>query len=114
VKSESLSSCTFGSYNIGGGNPSTWIDTDPLFEIGNSNDFQNTSNALTVLKNGNIGIGTHTPSRILHVKSDANPRILVEAPSDQAPELNLQRGTITHAFYINGNNDLVFTAQVTG
>jgi hypothetical protein len=58
--------------------------------------------------NGYVGIGTTNPSRLLHVYSDTNPRILVEAPAGQSPELNLQRGTVTHALYVNSGNDLVF------
>nr|MBA3705449.1 hypothetical protein [Bacteroidota bacterium] len=36
----------------------TWEPLDPLFVIGNGVDDNNRSNALTVLKNGNVGIGT--------------------------------------------------------
>jgi hypothetical protein len=62
----------------------------------------------TAITGGNVGIGTTAPNRLLHLYGDANPRLLIEAPSTQAPELNLQRGTTTHAIYINGDNDLVF------
>jgi len=57
---------------------------------------------------GYFGIGTYSPSRLLHIYGATNPRILVESPSGQAPEINLQRGTTTHAMYINSGNDLVF------
>ena len=60
-------STSIGTLNIGGGDPINWIETDPLFEIGNSNDPNNRSNALTVLKNGNVGIGTATPSDVLSI-----------------------------------------------
>jgi hypothetical protein len=61
-------SCTaIGSYNVGGGSATTWVATDPLFEIGNSQNFNSHSNAMTVLKNGNVGIGTTTPSALLEV-----------------------------------------------
>ncbi|PWK19675.1 tail fiber domain-containing protein [Xanthomarina spongicola] len=49
-----FNSMSIGQLNIGGGNPESWIPTDPLFEIGNSTDPSNRSNALTVLKNGTI------------------------------------------------------------
>ncbi len=39
----------------------TWVPTDPLFVVGNGQNLQKTANALTVLKNGNVGIGTPTP-----------------------------------------------------
>ncbi len=55
---EAYASLAIGRYNIGGGNHSAWIDTDPVFEIGNGRAAQNgeteptLSNALTVYKNG--------------------------------------------------------------
>jgi|GEM_PF-6345325 len=68
---QSLLSTAFGSYNIGAytffddGNDSndgdtTWYATDPLLEVGNSDDANLKSNALTILKNGKTAIGTHT------------------------------------------------------
>jgi hypothetical protein len=45
----------------------TWVPTDPLFVIGNGANSQKVANALTVLKNGNVGIGTVTPSEKLDV-----------------------------------------------
>ena len=61
TKVQSVSSTAIGQFNIGGGDPEVWINTNPLFEIGNGQDDGNRSNALTVLKNGNVGIGTETP-----------------------------------------------------
>ncbi len=74
TKSESFASVAIGRNNIGGGfagvesNPNSylsWVETDPLFEIGNS--LYRSSNALTVLKNGNVGIGRHQPTSLLEV-----------------------------------------------
>jgi len=61
-----LASTAIGRYNIGGGSTFSWISADPLFEIGNGTSATR-SNALTVLKNGNVGIGTSTPSHKLEV-----------------------------------------------
>ena len=44
-----------------------WNNNDRLFVIGNSNSFSSRSNAMTVLKNGKIGIGTDTPEELLHI-----------------------------------------------
>jgi len=46
--------------------------TDRIFQIGNGNeyfgvDFPYGSNAMTVLRSGNVGIGTETPSATLHI-----------------------------------------------
>jgi hypothetical protein len=40
-----------------------------LFEIGNGTDYNTRRNAMTVLQNGNVGIGTTTPQSFLHVKN---------------------------------------------
>jgi hypothetical protein len=66
TKAESYNSMAIGRYNVGGGNPSSWVDTDPLFEIGNGN-FGTPANAMTVLKNGNVGLGAITPAYKLDV-----------------------------------------------
>ncbi|MFC0604196.1 tail fiber domain-containing protein [Winogradskyella pulchriflava] len=54
ITASALFSTAIGGFNIGGGDPLTWVGTDPVFEIGNGTDFGNKSNALTVLKNGTI------------------------------------------------------------
>ncbi|MEO7101168.1 MAG: hypothetical protein ABI162_17580 [Luteolibacter sp.] len=66
TSAESYGSLAVGSYNLGGGDPNTWIPTDPLFEIGNANPevTEVRSNALTVYKNGNMdvqGVVTSAP-----------------------------------------------------
>lgn len=73
IIAEAAHSTTFGRKNIGGGDPILWKEKDPLFEIGNG-DHENPRNALTVLKNGNMGITTHTPQVKLHITggTDAN------------------------------------------
>ena len=67
TKAEAHASTAIGRYNVGGGDPSSWVDTDPLFEIGNGTSVVNRANAMTVLKNGNVGIGTITPTYKLDV-----------------------------------------------
>lgn len=69
----SYSSVVMGRYNVRNNafNSEEWIDTDPLFVIGNGNgqrrDPDQFSNALTVLKNGNVGVGTADPEQALDV-----------------------------------------------
>ncbi len=48
-----------GAYNdsITSSSTSTWVDTDPLFLIGNGTSNVVRKNAVTVLKNGKVGIG---------------------------------------------------------
>lgn len=69
----SYSSTAIGRSNIGGGSPTTWVGTEPLFEVGNGE--ANRSNAFTILKNGKIGIGTHKPNALLHL-TDGNEATL--------------------------------------
>ena len=65
---ESFASVALGRFNIGGGNSTTWVATDPIFEVGIGTTSAARTNAVTVLKNGNVGIGTINPSYSLHVK----------------------------------------------
>ncbi len=57
---------------LGNTSITSWVDTDPLFVIGNGdwNPWDTTGtrhNAVTVLKNGKVGIGTTQPGELLHV-----------------------------------------------
>ena len=65
-------SLAIGRYNVGGGSATSWVSTDPLFEIGIGTSSSNKANALTVLKNGNVGIGIAGPNTLLHIKKDQN------------------------------------------
>jgi hypothetical protein len=67
---QSYNSMAIGSYNIGGGSPNEWLNSDPIFEIGIGQSTNSRHNALTVLKNGRHGILTNSPKASLHVKDD--------------------------------------------
>lgn len=58
----SFASLSIGRYNMGGGNDTLWLDSDPLFEIGNGTGPNSKNNAMTVLKSGNVGIGIASPA----------------------------------------------------
>ena len=64
---QSYSSMAVGRYNVGGGNSTSWVSTDPIFEIGIGTSNSNRINAVTVRKDGNVGIGTTVPLAALHV-----------------------------------------------
>jgi hypothetical protein len=70
VQSQALGSFVIGRWNETTGDPNNWVDTEPLFVIGNGYRLGPNiirRNALTVLKNGNIGIGISSPTQKLHV-----------------------------------------------
>jgi Chaperone of endosialidase/YadA head domain repeat (2 copies) len=54
---QAYSSFVIGRYNIGGGSKTTWVSTDPTFEVGIGTATVK-KNAFTILKNGHVGIGT--------------------------------------------------------
>ena len=57
VTALAYASTVLGSYNITGGNTTTWIATDPLLVVGNGTGSGAVlSNALMILKNGNMGL----------------------------------------------------------
>ncbi|MBO6880936.1 tail fiber domain-containing protein [Winogradskyella sp.] len=69
TKAEAFTSTALGRFNIGGGNTDNWIETDPLFEIGNGIDDDNRANALTVLKNGTVTAPTFDLAEITDPKA---------------------------------------------
>ncbi len=71
----SYGSVVVGAYNYDDSNYSTfsWVAAEPIFVVGNGT-YGSPSNALTVLKNGNTGIGTQSPSQKLDVNGNARFR----------------------------------------
>ena len=69
---KSYSSTVIGTYNDTSfvTSSNSWIDTDPIFVIGNGT-WSGSHNAIVVLKNGNVGINTNTPDKLLTVNGDA-------------------------------------------
>jgi autotransporter adhesin len=70
--SQAYDSLVIGRNNVVSGTTGSWVTTDPLFVIGIGSDYPYSSpaNALTVLKNGKVGIGTTTPSSLLDVQGN--------------------------------------------
>jgi len=62
-----------GSNNLtGDDNFETWTDTDPMFVVGVGNSLSNKRNAMTVLKNGRIGLQSITaPTHALELPNSA-------------------------------------------
>ena len=69
TSARAFGSLAIGIFNdpIASSNPTGALETNPLFIIGNGTGIDTRSNAMVVLKNGNIGIGTSAPTRQLEV-----------------------------------------------
>lgn len=67
VRAQAYASLAVGRYNVGGGSATSWNSSDPIFEIGIGTGSSSRANAMTVRKNGNVGIGTTVPLDRLHV-----------------------------------------------
>jgi len=76
------------------------VGTDPLFEIGNDETGTSSSNAVTVLKNGKVGIGTNNPLSLLSVGGTGFADYTINAIS---PVIS-GRGIYGHATYNDGIN----------
>ncbi len=61
---QAYAEAVFGRFNVTSASYSatSWITTDPLFVIGNGGSAATPANAVTVLKNGNVGIGYANPN----------------------------------------------------
>ena len=69
---QAFASTVIGQRNVIAGTTTSWVDTDPLFVAGNGTSLP--SNALTLLKNGNMTIaGTLTQSSDLRFKEGIEP-----------------------------------------
>lgn len=59
--------------------PQTSIEpTTPLFIIGNGDDANNTANAFAVFKNGKVGMGTNSPTDLLHLNAATGDPLRVQ------------------------------------
>ncbi len=81
TRAKGLSTAAFGRYNddTDTPNPNATAPGDRVFQIGNGTADNARSNALTVLRNGNVGIGTTNPLARLHV---ADSNVLFFSPGD--------------------------------
>ncbi len=67
-EAQALHSIAMGRFNVVSGTWGTWVDSEPLFLIGNGADDANRSNAFTVFKDGRTTIGSHTRGEMLTVE----------------------------------------------
>ncbi|RLD21815.1 MAG: hypothetical protein DRI69_03020 [Bacteroidetes bacterium] len=101
TKAGSYASLALGKFNVGLGNDSTWVATEPVFEIGNGTSDGARANALTVLKNGKTGIGTHLPDQLLDVRGTSQIKL---NSSISSPHLILHEESTTDFARLKFNN----------
>jgi hypothetical protein len=72
TKSKSFSGFTTGTFNdsTNAANPNNFNTLNRIFEIGNGTADNARKNAMTVLQNGNVGIGVLNPAAKLHVSGN--------------------------------------------
>ena len=113
IITESAYQFGFGRFNaLTGGSPTAWVPTDPLFTIGNGTAFLSRSNALTMLKNGNTGLGTTTPGVKLEVDGALAARPAATLNLTAATTL-LNPAADNRTTYLLNPNGLPATRQVT-
>ncbi|MBL7729242.1 MAG: tail fiber domain-containing protein, partial [Dinghuibacter sp.] len=79
VNAKAVGGFAMGRFNESTDNPNafTAAPADRIFQIGNGNDNSSRNNAITVLRNGNMGIGTLNPARPLSFPPALGEKILL-------------------------------------
>jgi hypothetical protein len=99
-----LSSLAIGQYNdttCSSSGLEEWVTTDPIFVIGNGTSDEERSNAITVLKNGNVGIATVNPTQKLEI-TGTNSKIFLNSSISNSVHFNTY-GNAPPAFTTRSN-----------
>jgi endosialidase-like protein/trimeric autotransporter adhesin len=71
---QASTSLVIGQFNVVAGDPKNWVSTDPLFVAGNGGGAAARSNALTLLKDGNLTIaGSLSQNSDIRLKEEVEP-----------------------------------------
>jgi hypothetical protein len=54
LNTDARNSFAVGRYNVGGGSTTSWVDSDPIFEVGIGTNSANRENAMTIRKDGTV------------------------------------------------------------
>ncbi len=117
TRARAYSSVVVGRYNLSyaSENPTSWVDTDPIFVVGNGEGNSTRSNALSVRKNGRIGIGTDFPATDVHIRQGSAGGLMLENPSDNNKwRIYSASGDNNLTFYNNANTEIADIDDVTG
>ncbi len=109
TKTVSARMTALGSYNVGLGTEKVvWVDTDPILEVGIGQDEGSRENAMTILKNGKVGIGTDLPEEILDISGTTQisknsqsltPQLRLEEDGDDYARLTFSNKSINTSNY---------------
>lgn len=107
---QAFDSFVIGRHNIISGTPISWVANEPLFVIGNGADAANLANAVTVLKNGNVGIGVVVPTELLQVAGT------IESTTNgfKFPDGTLQTTASTGGAWTESVNDISYNLGNVG
>jgi len=104
-KNQSLLETVIGRYadTVANASAILWQDTDQLFAIGNGTADDARNNALTIMKNGRIGLNNNAPATDIHIKqSSGTGGITLEHASDADTWLIHQASGDNLNFVFNG------------
>jgi hypothetical protein len=88
-RADSHSSFVVGRYNVGGGTPDNWMESDPLFEVGIGSSALIKLNAMTVFKNGNVAVGAPGSGNVLLTLESERPWVFKQQGTGSATALKL-------------------------
>lgn len=110
---KSYASLVIGRYNdLTSINSGSWNAADPVFIIGNGMDNDTRTNAMTVLKNGNVGIGSDvSPNAHLHISKGTgggmyNPFSSLIMEDDTSQYIQFSNTNNSDCGIRSGNSDL--------
>jgi hypothetical protein len=85
LNTSAYNSFVIGRGNVGGGTVGSWVPSEPVFEIGiGTGHGPGSANAMTVLKNGRVAIGTATPAALFDIFSTGGLDSAMIVPRDTA------------------------------
>ena len=103
-----------GVYGLNlGGNATTIVSTDPVFTIGNGTGSGARSNAMTVLKNGNTGIGVSAPTTVLDINGAITHRGIAAPALSPAGQGRIYFDSTSNTYKVS-QNGAAYTDLVGG
>src|SRR5690554_2903573 len=106
VTASSFAEIVLGKYNaITTGTVSSAVNTDPLFQIGNGLNDTGRANALTILKNGNVGIANEAIA--------PTERVDVGSGNVRVRDINTVAGTATDKIVVADTDGVLKTVEAS-